>query len=84
MTVNFWNGFKIFNIDQLILVVIFIFENIWPKKRDVKLSHAFIRSKDANKAIISFLKGMDGTMTKVTTETTLTTVTTGTTITIEQ
>ena len=84
MTVNFLNGFKIFNIDQLILVVIFIFENIWSKKRDVKLSHAFIRSKDASKAIISFLKGMDGTMTKVTTETTLTTVTTGTTITIEQ
>ena len=46
MTASFLNGFKISDIDQLILAL--ILHNIleWSKKLDVKFSRVFIRCKD--------------------------------------
>ena len=46
MTARLLNGFKISDINQLILALKFRFGVIWSKKLDVKFSHVFIRHKD--------------------------------------
>ena len=49
MTVSFLNGFKISDIDELVLALIYLdLELFWSKKVDVKFSCVFIRYKDTH------------------------------------
>ena len=55
MTASFLNGFKIYDIDQLILAVLFRFGLFWSKKLDVKFSRVFIRYENTHYISISFV-----------------------------